>query len=300
MAHHHDHGPVNFQRAFLIGIVLNVTFVVVETVFGFLAGSMALLADAGHNLSDVLSLAVAWGANYLAGLPPSQRRTYGLRRSTILGSLLNAVVLLLAIGAIAWESFKRLGNPAPVAEVDVIVVASVGVVINTLTALLFMSGRKKDLNVKGAFLHMAADAGVSAGVVATGFAVMATGYQWIDPLTSLAIVVVIAVSTWGLLKDSLNLALDAVPEGIDPAKVQQYLQELPGVTEVHDLHIWAMSTTEAALTAHLLIPEDHGGDALLVRIGRELHDEFGIEHATIQIERGDIEQPCRQAAPDAV
>ncbi|MEQ8789634.1 MAG: cation diffusion facilitator family transporter [Pirellulaceae bacterium] len=300
MAHQHDHGPASFQRAFLIGIVLNVTFVVVETIFGFLAGSMALLADAGHNLSDVLSLMVAWGANYLASLPPSQRRTYGLRRSTILGSLLNAVVLLLAIGAIAWESIKRFNDPAPVAEMEVIIVAAIGVVINTLSALLFLSGRKSDLNVKGAFLHMAADAGVSVGVVVAGIAIMQTGFQWIDPLTSLVIVLVIAVSSWGLLRDSTNLALDAVPEGIDPGKVEAYLQELPGVTEVHDLHIWGMSTTEAALTAHLQIPEYRGDDALLAKISQELHDKFDIEHATIQIERGDIDSPCRLASPDVV
>ena len=229
--HHHHHGchAVDYHRAFAIGVALNVGFVVVEAVFGFLAGSLALLADAGHNLSDVLSLLLAWGASYLATRPPTRHRTYGLRRSTILASLLNAVLLLLAIGAIGWEAVRRFAAPAEVAGTTVIWVAAVGVVINTATALLFMSGRNRDLNIKGAFLHMAADAGVSLGVVVAGVAIILTGQLWIDPSVSLVIVAVIAIGTWGLLRDSLNLALDAVPEGIDPAAVEDYLKNLAGV-----------------------------------------------------------------------
>lgn len=304
MAHNHgqghSHAPASFGRAFAIGIALNTGFVVVEATFGLLSGSLALIADAGHNLSDVLGLFIAWGASILVRRRTTARRTYGLRRSSILAALLNAVFLLIAIGVIAWEALGRFAHPAPVAGGTVIVVALVGVAINAATALLFIAGRKDDLNIRGAFLHMAADAGVSLGVALAGVAILFTGWQWLDPLVSLAIVLVILVGTWGLLRDSVNLALDAVPEGIDTAAVTAYLAALPGVTEVHDLHIWAMSTTETALTAHLVIPNKQNEDALLVRTSAELHDRFGIEHATLQIEHGDPAHPCGLAPAQVV
>ena len=296
MAHDHGHGhshaPANFGRAFAIGIALNITFVVIEAVYGRLSNSLALVADAGHNLSDVLGLVLAWGASVLARRHPTLRRTYGLRRSSILAALLNAVVLLVAVGGIAWEALRRFGNPEPTAGGTVIVVAAIGIAVNGGTALLFMAGRKGDLNIRGAFLHMAADAGVSLGVVLAGLAILATGRAWLDPAVSLAIVVVIVVGTWGLLRDSVNLALDAVPEGIDMAAVQGYLGSLPAVVEVHDLHVWGMSTTETALTAHLVMPDTTCDDATLSRICGELHDRFGIEHTTLQVESGDPAHPC--------
>lgn len=304
MAHNHgqghSHAPASFGRAFAIGIALNTGFVVVEATLGLLSGSLALIADAGHNLSDVLGLFIAWGASILVRRRTTARRTYGLRRSSILAALLNAVFLLIAIGVIAWEALGRFAHPAPVAGGTVIVVALVGVAINAATALLFIAGRKDDLNIRGAFLHMAADAGVSLGVALAGVAILFTGWQWLDPLVSLAIVLVILVGTWGLLRDSVNLALDAVPEGIDTAAVTAYLAALPGVTEVHDLHIWAMSTTETALTAHLVIPNKQNEDALLVRTSAELHDRFGIEHATLQIEHIDPAHPCGLAPAQVV
>lgn len=290
-SHGHSHAPASFGRAFAIGIVLNLGFVIAEAGFGFLSGSLALVADAGHNLSDVVGLVLAWGASILVRRRPTMRRTYGLRRSSILAALANAVLLLVAIGAIAWEAVRRFAEPGPVAGGTIIGVALVGIAINGLTALLFMRGHD-DLNIRGAFLHMAADAGVSLGVVLSGLAIVLTGWNWLDPVVSLAIVAIIFVGTWGLLRDSVNLALDAVPGGIDTAQVQGYLQKLPEVSEVHDLHIWAMSTTETALTAHLVMPDGHGGDALLARACRELHDQFGIEHATLQIEHGDGAYPC--------
>lgn len=286
MPHHHDHAPSNFNRAFAIGVVLNLGFVVLEAGFGFWANSLALLADAGHNLSDVIGLLLAWGASYLAAHPPSTRRTYGLKRSSILAALLNAVLLLLAVGGIVWEALQRFGTPEEVSAWVVVGVAAAGVVINTATALLFMSGRKDDLNVRGAFLHMAADAAISAGVVIAGLLIRATGWTWIDPLSSILIAVVIAGGTWGLLRESLDLALDAVPSGIDPAEVEAHLAALPGIAEVHHLHIWGVSTTEIALTVHLVKPDGKLDDALLERITAELHDRFHIEHATIQLEQG--------------
>jgi cobalt-zinc-cadmium efflux system protein len=299
MAHDHSHAPGRFSRAFAAGVGLNLTFVILEAVFGVLAHSVALLADAGHNLSDVLGLSLAWGASYLVQRQPTERHTYGLRRSSILAALLNAGLLLVAIGAIAWEAIGRLTHPQPVASGTVIWVASVGIGINALTASLFWAGRKRDLNLRGAFLHLAADAAVSAGVVLAGLVMNATGWLRLDPAVSLLIVVVIAIGTWGLLRESLNLALDAVPEHIEPAAVEQYLVGLPGVRAVHDLHIWAMSTTEAALTAHLVKPDAVVDDALLTRLGKDLHDRFRIEHTTIQLERGDGSEPCGQA-PDHV
>lgn len=292
--HSHSHEVFNYNRAFIIGTTLNIGFVIVEAVFGFLTNSLALTADAGHNLSDVLGLLLAWGASWLVRRRPTSRYTYGLRRSSILAALLNASFLLIAMGAIATEAIQRFFNPTPVNGSTVIGVALVGIAINGVTAWMFMSGRERDLNIKGTFLHMAADALVSLGVVLAGIAILTTGWLWFDPVVSLIIVAVIVVGTWNLLRDSVNLALDAVPEGIESQAVRTYLAELPGVVEVHDLHIWAMSTTEAALTAHLVMPVGKPDDAFLTRISMELHDNFGIEHTTIQVETGNFVQPCDQ------
>ena len=259
---------------------------VAEVIGGLLSGSLALLADAGHNASDVFSLLLAWGANYLSQTQPTKRRTYGLRRTSILASLTNAILLLIAIGAIGWEAVQRFTHPQPVSGITLMWVAGIGVVINAATALLFIGGRKHDLNIKSAFIHMAADAGVSAGVIFAGLGIKMTGALWIDPAMSLIIVGVIAVSTWGLLRDSTNLALDAVPRSIDPDKVSEYLTKLPGITAVHDLHIWGMSTTAAALTAHLVKSDGQIDNGLLARACQELHDHFGIEHSTLQLEAG--------------
>ena len=298
--HTHNHGPADYGRAFAIGVALNLGFVALEFFYGTLSHSLALVADAGHNLSDVLALVLAWGASVLVRRRPTQTHTYGLRRTSILAALFNALLLLVAIGAIGWEAVRRLMNPGPVEGETVIWVALVGIVINTATALMFMRGREHDINIRGAFLHMAADAGVSLGVVLAGFAILATGWTWLDPVVSLAIVAVIFIGTWGLLKDSVNMALDAVPTGINLADVKDYLASLPGVAEVHDLHVWPMSTTETALTAHLVKPDHQAGDALLNTTATELHDRFGIEHTTLQIEIGDTENDCPQAAADTV
>lgn len=300
MSQGHSHTVANYSGAFAIGIGLNLVFVAVEALYGWKAGSLALIADAGHNLSDVFGLVVAWWATTLGRSTPTRRRTYGMRRASILSALANAVMLLVAIGAIAWEAVGRLRQPQPVAGSVVIWVAAIGILINAITALLFMSGRRGDLNIRGAFLHMAADAGVSAGVVVAGILMTVTGWLWLDPAVSLLIVVVIAIGTWGLLRDSINLAMDAVPEGIDPHAVEQYLQSLPGVSEVHDLHIWGMSTTETCLTAHLVRPEVADDDALLLQAYKELHDRFHIEHPTVQIERGHGPHGCRLASHAAV
>ena len=285
MNHDYDHASANYDKAFAIGIALNVSYVVVEAVFGVLAHSLALVADAGHNLSDVLSLLLAWGASRLSQMQPTKRYTYGLRSSSILASLINAIILLIAIGAIAWEAIRRFNQPQEIPGGTVMAVAAFGVVINAATALLFVKGRESDLNIKAAFLHMAADAGVSLGVVVAGFAIIRTGLYWIDPVTSLVIVAIIAVGTWGLLRDSARLALQAVPPNIDANKVKEYLAALPKVVGVHDLHIWPMSTTETALTAHLEMPDADGGDEFLHDVCKHLHDHFKIEHCTIQIEQ---------------
>jgi cobalt-zinc-cadmium efflux system protein len=292
--HGHSHSPANYNRAFIVGITLNVGFVGVEAVFGFLTNSLALLADAGHNLSDVLGLILAWAASWLVRRRPTQRYTYGFRRSSILAALINASFLLMAMGAITWEAIQRFSNPTSVNGSTIIGVAIVGIIINSITALMFMSGRKGDLNIKAAFLHMAADALVSFGVVLAGIAILKTGLNWFDPVVSLIIVAVIVIGTWELLRDSVNLALDAVPEEIEPLAVRTYLEQIPGVIEVHDLHIWAMSTTETALTTHLVMMTGNPGDAFLSKITMELHDNFGIEHSTIQVETGDILFPCEQ------
>ena len=298
--HGHAHGPANYDRAFLIGILLNGGFVVVEAVYGLLSNSLALLADAGHNLSDVLSLVLAWGASALSRRLPTARHTYGLKRSSILASLANAALLLVAVGAIVWEAVRRLGTPEPVAEATVIVVATIGIVINTATALMFMRGRQRDINIRGAFLHMAADAAVSLGVVLSGVAIIFTGWMWLDPASSMAIALAITIGTWSLLRDSLNLALDAVPANIDRGKIEQFLGSQPGVREVHDLHIWAMSTTEVALTAHLVRPDLPTDDAFLVHIAQELRERHGVQHATLQVEQGDPRYPCRLAPAEVV
>ena len=308
-AHHHghDHGhaghshtPASFGRAFAIGITLNVVFVAVEALFGMRSNSVALLSDAGHNLSDVLGLLIAWGASMLATRGPTARRTYGLRSSSILAAVVNAIFLLVAIGAIAWEAATRVGDPEPVGTTTVIWVAATGIVINGVTALLFMSGRKHDLNIRGAYLHMAADAAVSAGVVVAGIVMAYTGWLWLDPIISIIISGIIAWSSWGLLRDSVNLALDAVPAHLDPAEVEAYLRQLPGVTGVHDLHIWGMSTTDVALTAHIIRPEVCDDDSLLIDAAHTLRDRFGIAHPTLQIERGHGPQDCHLAPANVI
>jgi len=266
-------------------------FVIAETVYGLAAHSLALLADAGHNLGDVLALLVAWGASWLAKRTPTARYTYGLRSTSILAALFNAAVLLLITGAIAAEAVRRLFDPTGVPGATVMAVAAAGIVVNGVTAWLFAAGSRGDINVRGAFQHMLADAMVSAGVVAAGGAILLTGWRLIDPLVSLAVSVLIVAGTWGLLRDSLNMALHAVPPGIEPNAVQGFLETVDGVAELHDLHIWPMSTTETALTAHLVMPAGHPGDQVLGRICAELRERFGIGHATIQIEVS-VESEC--------
>ncbi len=293
MGHEHNHAPASFGRAFAIGIVLNLGFVILEVIYGRVSNSLALVADAGHNLSDVLGLALAWGAMVLARRIPTQEHTYGFRRSSILAALINAAVLLISVGAIAWEAIIRLRHPSSVEESTVIWVAAVGILINGGTALLFMSGREKDLNIRGAFVHLASDAVITLGVVLTGVAMLYTGWIWLDPVVSLVISALITYGTWGLLRDSVNLALDAVPEGIDMDGVKEYLANLPTCADVHDLHVWGMSTTETALTAHVVMDKKVCDDALLAKTANELHQKFGIEHTTLQVEFGDPNYPCR-------
>jgi cobalt-zinc-cadmium efflux system protein len=305
---HHSHGgsghahhlPANFGKAFAIGITLNVVYVIAQVIFGLAAHSLALLADAGHNLGDVMGLFLAWGASILAQRQPTSRYTYGLRRSTILASLANAILLLVAVGGITWEAIRRFGQHEEVAGITVIWVAALGVVINGITALLFVAARERDLNIKGAFLHMAADAAVSAGVVLAGLVILISGWWWLDPIVSLLINAVVVWGTWGLLRDSLDMTMDAVPAGIDVPSVQDYLRSLPGIADFHHLHIWPLSTTETALTVHLVKPQPEGDDELIGTACRELSVRFRIDHATIQFERnGPIsgspgeESPCK-------
>ncbi len=280
----HVHAPANFGKAFAIGIALNIGFVLIEAAFGFLSNSVALLADAGHNLGDVLGLVVAWLASHLVRRPPTDRFTYGLRASSILAALFNAVFLLVTVGALSWEAIQRLGSPEPVAERTVMAVAAAGIVVNGLTAWLFAAGGRDDINLRGAFLHMASDALVSAGVVVAGLVMLLTGWLWLDPIVSLAINAVIVWGTWGLLRESLGMSMAAVPSRIDPAAVRAFLAAQPGVVGLHDLHIWPMSTTEAALTCHLVMTDGHPGDAFLHATAAALHEKFGINHPTIQIE----------------
>jgi cobalt-zinc-cadmium efflux system protein len=293
--HHHHHAPPDYNRAFAAGVVLNVAFVIVEAVFGVLSNSLALLTDAGHNLSDVLGLLLAWGAATLAKRRPSPRRTYGYSRATIIASLFSGLLLMGAVGAIGWEAINRLMAPAEPAGKTIMIVAAIGVVVNTVTALFFLSGKDHDLNIRGAFLHMAADAAVSLGVVVAGALILYLGFTWIDPVISLVIAAVIFLSTWGLLRDSLNLAVDAVPRNVDPEAVREYLSGLPGVRAIHDLHIWPMSTTDTALTAHMVMDVFPQGDQFLNDIALVLQQRFSINHPTIQLERQDSEVVCHQA-----
>jgi cobalt-zinc-cadmium efflux system protein len=292
MQHHsHGHAQLSYGHAFAIGIALNLAYVGGEALAGILSGSLALLADAGHNLSDVLGLSLSWGAAVLSRRQPSGRFTYGLRSSSILAALTNAIILLVVTGGIAWEAIWRIGHPVPVASGIVVAVAAIGIFVNGGTALLFASG-SADLNVKSAFLHFAADALVTGGVVAAGIVIWLTDWLWLDPAVSLVVSAVIVFGTWSLLKSAIGLALDAVPEGVDAAAVRAHLLGLPGVTGLHDLHIWGMSTTETALTCHLIMPAGHPGDAVLNAMTQQLHHRFGIEHATIQIELADTDEAC--------
>jgi cobalt-zinc-cadmium efflux system protein len=292
--HSRQHRPaaLDYGRALAIGIALNLVYVGGEAVAGVLSGSLALLADAGHNLGDVLGLGLSWGAAALSRRQPSGRFTYGLRSSSILAALANAIILLVVTGGVAWEAIWRIAHPVPVTGAVIVWVGVVGITINAGTALLFASGRAGDLNLKSTFLHMAADALVTAGVVAAGIAIGLTGWPWLDPAVSLGVSGVIVFGTWGLLRSAIGLALDAVPEGVDPAAVRAHLSALPGVAAVHDLHIWGMSTTETALTCHLVMPGGHPGDTVLSAIAQELHGRFGIGHSTIQIELADSDAIC--------
>lgn len=296
--HAHSHTPPSNNAAFAIGVALNLGFVAAEVVYGLAAHSLALLSDAGHNLSDVFGLLIAWGAIHISKSLPTTRHTYGLRRSSILAALTNAIVLLVVVGGISWEAIGRIAHPESVAGGTVMWVAAAGIVINGISALLFMAGRDKDLNIKGAFMHMASDALVSAGVVAVGFAIKATDWHWLDPAMSILIGIIIVWGTWGLLHESVNLAMDAVPAGIDFAAVEKYLADLKGVVAVHDLHIWGMSTTESALTVHLVMPRPPTDDKFLHEVCEELHEHFEIGHTTIQIEYGNHE--CGQAPAHVV
>jgi cobalt-zinc-cadmium efflux system protein len=298
--HGHRHAVANYNRAFAVGIGLNLAFVVAEAGFGFWVNSLALLADAAHNLSDVAGLVLAWGAAWLGQRRPTARRTYGFRRASILAAVANATLLLVAVGGILLESVQRLRDPEPVVGSTVIWVATAGIVINGVTAMMFMRGREADLNIRGAFLHLAGDAAVSLGVVVAALIAQSTGWLWLDPATGIGISLVILYSAWGLGRDSFNLAFDATPSGIDPDAVKTYLGGLPGVVDVHDLHIWAMSTTETALTAHLVRPGTSLDDALISRASAELEKRFGIHHATLQVESGDPAHPCRLAPAEVV
>lgn len=292
-SHAHSHGhnhaePRNFDKAFAIGIFLNLAFVIAETGYGFVAKSLALVADAGHNLSDVVGLVLAWAAIWLSRKKPTGRFTYGLRRSSILAALLNAVLLLIAVGGITWEALRRFWEPTSIQTGTVMAVAFVGILINGVTAYLFMSGRKDDINIRGAYIHMATDALVSVGVVISGLLIQQTQWMWVDPAISIVIALIITLSTWSLLKESIHMTMDAVPAGIHLTQVREYFANLLGVQEVHDLHVWSMSTTETALTVHLVIPKNLQTDELLAKMSLELKENFKIDHPTIQIESGDF------------
>ena len=290
---HHHHGvPDNFGSAFLIAITLNSAFVIIEFFYGFIANSTALMADAGHNLSDVLGLLLALGAGILSRRAPGGRFTYGLRSTSILAALANAMFLMVACGIIAWEAVHRFSQAHEVAGLTVTLVAVVGIVINGISAWLFVQGSKGDLNIRSVYLHMLADAAVSLGVALAGLVMMFTGWYWLDPIVSLLIVAVIVMGTWGLLRESLQLALSAIPENIDAPAVEAYLRQCTGVTEIHDLHIWGMSTTESALTVHLVIPEGYPGDAFMDEIMQTLKEKFSIHHSTLQVEQGTTDHSC--------
>jgi cobalt-zinc-cadmium efflux system protein len=297
--HDHSHAPANFDRAFGIGIALNIAFVAIEAFYGWKIDSLALLADAGHNLSDVIGLVLAWGGALAGRLHPDARHTYGWKRASILAAFINALLLLVAMGSLAWEAVHRLQTPQAVEGVTIMVVAGIGIVVNTATALLFMRGRETDLNIRGAFLHMAADAMVSAGVVVAGGLALWFGWTWLDPVVSLLIAAVILVGTWSLFKQSLHLLFDGVPESVDLRAVQALLESLPGVARVHDLHVWAMGTSEIAMTAHLVMPQGHADDAFLKSATDQLHDRFEIEHVTIQVVQVPFTAPCATTNADA-
>ncbi len=290
--HHHHHAPTDFGRLFLIAIALNSGFVAIEFVYGYIANSTALMADAGHNLSDVLGLILAWGAAWLSRQPPSARFTYGLRNASILAALSNAILLLLACGAIAWEALHRLSQPGQVAGLTVTLVATLGILVNGISAWLFIKGSKVDLNVRGAYLHMLADTAVSLGVVIAGIIMLFTGWNWVDPAISLVIVLVIVAGTWSLLRESTELALGAVPKQIDPVEVETFLRAQAGVSDVHDLHIWAIGTTDVALTAHLVLPDGYPGDLQMAELSRTLRKTFGVGHTTLQIGTGAAKHGC--------
>ncbi|MHB8853651.1 MAG: cation diffusion facilitator family transporter [Ignavibacteriaceae bacterium] len=292
--HSHSSQSLNYNKAFGFGIALNLSYLIIEFVYGLKVNSMSLVADAGHNLSDVLGLLLAWGASYLATTETNNTRTYGLRKSTILAALFNAIILLIAVGAISIEAIRKIINPQPTGGTTMMIVAGFGIVVNALTALTFMKGRQSDINIKGAFLHMASDAGVSFGVVAAGFLINITGFYLLDPVISIVIVIVILIGTWGLLRDSFKLSMDAVPKNINYNEVQEYLESLEGVKEVHDLHIWAMSTTETALTAHMIMPGEQKEERFLEKVCLQLYHKFKIEHSTIQIEKNPQSVNCER------
>ena len=292
MSHDHSHHISHYNRAFAIGVLLNLIFVVIEAGYGFFANSLALLADAGHNLSDVVSLLLAWGANVLASKAATDKRTFGYKKSTVLASLMSSVLLMAALASIAWHAIERFENPQPVTGMTVIVVSLIGVVINTLTALLFVQGQKHDLNIRGAFLHMAADAAVSLGVVIAGIVILFKNWQWVDPVVSLSIVVIVFIGTWGLFKDSLNYATDAVPKNISIEKLKQYFLSIEHVTGVHGLRVWPLSTTESALIVHLVTDNNALNNDFLIEVQHHLHDHFDIEHATIQVESSQGSEGC--------
>lgn len=308
IVHHRDHqtrdhrlhfAPARLNFIFAFGVGLNLAIVILQAGYGLVAHSTALLADAGHNLGDVLSLLVAWGAASLAKLPPTERFTYGLRSTSIVAAVFNALFLLVVMGGIGWEAIRRLSEPVAVQGYIVVAVAGVAIVMNGISAWLFAPGRHGDINIRGAFLHMLSDALVSLGVVVAGGLIVLTGWAWIDPVATLVVVAVIVFGTWDLLKASFQMALAAVPEGIDPGKVRLYLSELPGVSRVHDLHIWPLSTTQTALTCHLVMPEGHPGDHFTSRIAESLHAQFNIEHSTLQIELSE-DADCRLASDEVI
>lgn len=299
-AHHHHAAPKGRGRSFALGIGFNLAFVIVEVAFGVRSHSLALIADAGHNLGDVLGLGLAWGATALATVKPSERRTFGFRRATIVSSVANALILIFVTGGLTWESIHRLLAPQPAQGRTMIAIALIGAVVNAASALLFMRDRKSDLNIGGAFAHLAADAVLAIGVAIAGGLILLTGWLWLDPLMSLLLAIAIVAGTWSLLRKSMNLMLDAVPEGIDPEAVRTFLATLAGVVEVHDLHIWAMSTTETALTAHLVMPPDACAPTFLTKVCKQLHDRFGVDHSTLQIEPVEAISPCTLASDDVV
>ncbi len=293
MGHEHTHEVKNYNRAFTIGVLLNVSFVIIEAVYGLLANSLSLLADAGHNLSDVMGLLLAWGASWMATVAASTKRTYGFKKITVLASLASALLLFIALAGIFYEALERLKEPHPVEGLTVIIVAGIGVFINTATALLFMKDQKEDLNIRGAFLHMAADALISLGVVIAGMVILYKGWLWVDPAVSIVITIVIFIGTWGLLRDSVNYLIDAVPKGIEEEQVRAYLQSIETVESLHDLHIWPLSTTQTALSVHLVLdPLPQSQNDFLYTVQEALYERFGIIHSTIQIEESGINNRC--------